>query len=758
MKMDFKYPVLAKPSGITLEQHRFNVMSEAQLFAARHPFVFEKYEGRIHKSLEQRLLKTCELHDDGKESEWNDACRKDYKAYLAWQAKNGYASFRDYSILVSQKAVENIRTCGMRHEIKSMRLAKQKKCPYSLLAAIAAHHGKLCYEYEERWNKEAKEEWIEIQKHSNKFVYDDSIEKTANRIYEYSAIRGLLQLVDHRASAKEENESVPDFQSFVYQFPYVEKRIVQQLVEKYSEKELLLLRAHTGAGKTDAALLWASLQIRKKRADRLVIAMPTRFTSNALSISVSQNLSETGLYHSSAWYVKFQNKINANELSKHTAEKMHEFARLLETPVTVCTIDHLLMALTLTREDHHLIAFNMANSCLVIDEADFYDEFTQTNMLVLLKILKQWDVPVLIMSASLPEITIEEYKKTGYKIDGIVEDSSDENRERFELKEMRDYSCVDEVEDLLLLMLEQKTGIIYANTIDHALAFYNWFKEHNTEKLDVILYHSRFTEPDKERKENELITLLGKDAWLNNRAKGIAILTQIGEMSINISCDIMISDLCPIDRLIQRTGRLCRFNSDRIGCLYLLKPLKDELFYPAPYGEYDKRMKLWNPCAAITRTADFMKNMKYSSKLLIELLNIVYDKSIQYSSVAKKNADELQDYFRNNWLIRPKEQTNQDDNVTAFWKSRNMLPQNLVFVQIPPYNGYFINRESFNEWKIAHSIEIPSYLIKKGKEQHILDLHEILVGSKKEIIYVLREGFYNYDEGIIFINKDNIFI
>ena len=208
---------------------------------------------------------------------------------------------------------------------------------------------------------------------------------------------------------------------------------------------------------------------------------------------------------------------------------MHEFARLLETPVTVCTIDHLLMALTLTREDHHLIAFNMANSCLVIDEADFYDEFTQGNMFVLLKILKQWDVPVLIMSASLPEITVDEYRKTGYEIDGIVEDSSDENRERFELKEIRDYSCVEEVEDLLFLMLEQGTGIIYANTIDHALAFYDWFKEHNTEKLDVILYHSRFTEPDKERKENELITLLGKDAWLNNRAKGIAILTQIGD-------------------------------------------------------------------------------------------------------------------------------------------------------------------------------------------------------------------------------------
>src|SRR5690606_9889676 len=104
-----------------------------------------------------------------------------------------------------------------------------------------------------------------------------------------------------------------------------------------------------------------------------------------------------------AWFTKFHEEVRSGQLKKKDAQKVHEFARLLQTPVTVCTIDHLLIALTLTREDHHLITFNLANSCLVIDEADFYDEFTQANILVLLEILKYWNVPVLLMSASLPD-------------------------------------------------------------------------------------------------------------------------------------------------------------------------------------------------------------------------------------------------------------------------------------------------------------------------------------------------------------------
>ena len=81
------------------------------------------------------------------------------------------------------------------------------------------------------------------------------------------------------------------------------------------------------------------------------------------------------------------------------------------------------------------------------------------------------------------------------------------------------------------------------NTVDSAVKLYRYIIkkiEVSENKLPILIYHSRFTELDKLKKEDKLLSALGKDAWEHGRAKGIAILTQIGEMSINISADIMV--------------------------------------------------------------------------------------------------------------------------------------------------------------------------------------------------------------------------
>lgn len=745
----YKYPILAKPSGITLEQHTQSVVSEGKLLLEQTPFVVHKYQERVGKSLAIRLERVCEYHDRGKKTPtWQDACQKDYEAFLQWQSQHG-GTFKEYS--KTENAGENIRKAGVRHEIQSLRMVENKKLPLPQQAAIAAHHGKLGNNFEERWaNENASDFWGSFKRESNRVIEQYSLEQSAKTHYEFAGPRGLLQLVDHRASAKEEGDVVPDFTQFSYQFPHKEKRGVQKMIEQHWQDDLLLVRAPTGAGKTDASLLWASLQIENKRADRLVIAMPTRFTSNALAINVAESLSDTGLYHSSAWFTKFQEQVDNRVIKKQTAEKIHEFARLLQTPITVCTIDHLLMALTLTREDHHLISFNMANSCLVIDEADFYDDFTQANILVLLEILKYWNVPVLLMSASLPESILPSYQKLGYKIEKIVEDTSDNSRDRFEIKTIKEYSELDEISDLLELCVERGTAIVYTNTVDKAVMFYDWFKNR---KANPILYHSRFTEPHKKDKEQELIDALGKTAWENKSAKGIAILTQIGEMSINISADIMISELCPIDRLTQRAGRLCRFDKTKVGELYVLVPQKNDLVYPAPYGEYDRKIKAWIPCDAFVKTSEILETTSYSAEKLVSLLNHVYAVQDSFSPKAINNAKYLKEYFSWNWLINPTQIAATDDADTNFWRSRNIAPQDSVFVEKPISNTFY-NYFSFQNWKLKNSLELPVYLIEKGKKLHMIDLQKIRIKGEYEIIYVIREGFYDKVKGVSFMEED----
>ncbi len=724
-------------------------MSEGKLLLEKAPFVVRKYEEIVGKSLEVRLERVCQYHDIGKEAhEWQIACQKDYDAFLFWQSQYG-GTYNDYT--KTEKSGQNIRQAGIRHEIQSLKMIQSKKLPLPQQVAIAAHHGKLGNSYEERWVREkAYDLWNAFKWESNCVIEQRSLLYSARKQYEYAGPRGLLQLVDHRTSAKEEGDVVPDFTPFNYQFPHLEKRGVQKLVEQYWNENLLLVRAPTGAGKTDASLLWASLQIKNNRADRLVIAMPTRFTSNALSVSVAESLSETGLYHSSAWFTRYQEDVESGVIDKKEAEKIHEFARLLQTPITVCTIDHLLMALTLTREDHHLISFNMANSCLVIDEADFYDDFTQANILVLLEILKYWDVPILLMSASLPESVLPSYREIGYNIDKIFEDISDNTRDRFEIKSISEFEELEEISDLLELCVERKTAIVYANTVDKAILFYKWFAKR---KANPILYHSRFTEPHKKEKEEELLNALGKAAWENNSAHGIAILTQIGEMSINISADIMISEMCPIDRLIQRAGRLCRFDKMKIGELYLLIPIRNELIYPAPYGEYNRKSKKWDPCRAFTSTYEKLEQCKYSAEKLVKLLNEVYAKQQSLSSKAISNAKSLRESFSWNWLFNPIHCTLTDDTVTNFWKSRNIAPQDTVYVEKPLSNGYY-NYISFQGWKLKNSIELPVYLIEKGLKLCIIDQIKVRIKEDIEMVYVIRSGFYDKEYGIIFPEEE----
>lgn len=709
--------ILGKPSGITLRQHTDNVQAEGNYLVSALPISFEKYLKLIGKNLDKRLRGAIKYHDEGKKHpKWQDACQKDYIVFLEWQKKHG-GDYEDFCRKAPGLVGRNLMVTGVRHEINSLIRHMNDGFSEPVKVAIAAHHAKLSRKskLEKRWTDNSSgigsdKLWGEFINLNACFKNHHQFKEAVIKHYEFAALRAYLQLADRRASAKEGKDVPILFQPFSYTFPKEwKKRNVQAIAEKHSNEELLLMRAPTGAGKTDASLLWASLQIENKKAERLIIAMPTRFTSNALSINVAETLSSTGLYHSSAWFNRFHKGVKSGTIDKKEAKKEHELARQLLAPVTVCTIDHLLIALTLTREDHHTIVFNLANSCVVIDEADFYDEFTQANILVLLEALKILQVPVMIMSASLPEASIEMYKTTGYEVTSIKEDTSDNERIRCEIKEKREYSDLTEIEDLLELCIKEEKAIIYANTVARAMEFYTWFQKR---KVNPILYHSRFTEPHKGEKEQTLLAALGKEAWEAGNAKGIVILTQIGEMSVNISADIMISEVCPIDRLVQRAGRLCRFDKEKIGDLYVIVPQKNEALYPAPYGTYIMKQG-WEANKALIQTIQLLDYKGYSANDFVAFINKVYDSFEDFTVRTKENAVLLKKKFVSSWVVLPMEQTKEDDTDSQDWKSRDIVGNDTVFVTMDvPDNFYFW--QDFQEFKLENAIDVSSYLIKNG--------------------------------------------
>lgn len=755
---------LAKPTGILLEEHIGNLLKQAEIALEMRPFVVRKYLEMTGEDFALAVKDSANWHDEGKKHEkWQTACRKDFAIYQTFSEAKKKSLPNSWA--------KHLQKAGIRHELASLEIIYRLQASVSVpvRVAVAAHHGKLGEKHEHRWqeHKEFQKFWDEFYGlgHSFQTGEKESFEQAILERYRFAGVRAWLQMIDHRASAKESRpkEDLPEFKGeFPYQFPWEGKeRGVQKLVKDIWDEHFAILRAPTGAGKTDAALMWAKHQIDEKRADRLIMAMPTRFTANALSISVEKdnfkNIGDKGLYHSSAWYQRIKDHSNPTPQEKRFIDKEQELARKLETPFIVTTIDHLCISLTGTREDHHATFFGLAHSCVVIDESDFYDDFTQQNIVTLLRALRILKVPVLLMSATVPESARETFSKSGFTIEKIHADNSDIERERCSIKRYGKAEKPGEIEELLERALTQPT-IIYANTVSRAQAYYRWFSERTN---NVVLYHSRFTEPHKVEKENLLREMLGKEVWEKGeqpKRGGIAILTQIGEISVNISADLMISDLCPLDRLAQRVGRLSRF-SENIGKLFVIEPQrtnkKGEIeFYPAPYGSFSPNSG-WQTSEALAVSNEFLKDGIYSAKDFVDLVNQLYPSELNIEPHVRANVRALEDMVVTNWLILPVINVEQDDdNVESKWKSRDIPPQTTVFADYDIWfdnkTTYFDNQSERKEFEMRHGIQSYSWQIKRGIEEKWIDAVTFTIREENEVLFIVNSKFYDSEIGLNF--------
>ncbi|WP_420392369.1 hypothetical protein [Acuticoccus sp.] len=72
------------------------------------------------------------------------------------------------------------------------------------------------------------------------------------------------------------------------------------------------------------------------------------------------------------------------------------------------------------------------------------------------------------------------------------------------------------------------------------------------------LHHSRFAAEDRRRLDTAVEGALGKGSPTRGL---IAVGTQTLEQSLDIDADLLVTDLCPIDVLLQRIGRLHRHSN-----------------------------------------------------------------------------------------------------------------------------------------------------------------------------------------------------
>jgi CRISPR-associated endonuclease/helicase Cas3 len=129
---------------------------------------------------------------------------------------------------------------------------------------------------------------------------------------------------------------------------------------------------------------------------------------------------------------------------------------------------------------------------------------------------------------------------------------------------------------LHIALQEGKCACWVRNTVADALEAYG-FWVHEIGPENVLLYHARFALTDRLRIGAEVLKRFGKQSTAEERSGRLVIATQVVEQSLDVDFDYMVTDLAPIDLIIQRAGRLKRHARDAHGNPVLGEDMRGEV-------------------------------------------------------------------------------------------------------------------------------------------------------------------------------------
>lgn len=347
-----------------------------------------------------------------------------------------------------------------------------------------------------------------------------------------------------------------------------------------------LLFAPCGRGKTEAALIWALKAAQKYRRNKIVFAMPTQITSNAMwerfcklfgegktePEQVENGKLHVGLFHGKSLIIlkdTMKHEAESDEsLDYESVEDVEEATgenfkgNIFFKPINVTTIDHLVYSFIHGFSQADFAAGNLQNAIIVFDEVHYYEKQTLEHLMTLLELLQKMRIPALLMSGTLPQFFIKKVKEINEEFQYLYSDDEGLLFEPFKI----DTSClrplvqqgqvneqvVNEIADNYHKGLVQ---FVILNTIERSKLFYMALKNRLPEAGEtIVLLNSQFTYSDRADKEKNLL----KDLKEKKSRPFILVATQIIEISLDISCDIMYTELAPADALGQRGGRLNR--------------------------------------------------------------------------------------------------------------------------------------------------------------------------------------------------------
>jgi len=393
--------------------------------------------------------------------------------------------------------------------------------------------------------------------------------------------------------------------SFASTFGIQTPRPIQSAMNDEHIGPLLILESETGSGKTEAAL-WRFVHLfRAGLVDSLYFALPTRVAASQVYQRVQTaignlwpenppltiralpgyvNADGADVTQLPSFEVLWSDKPDDEKAQQRWAAESAK--RFLAAPIAVGTIDQALLAALQVRHAHMRYAM-LARSLLVVDEVHASDPYMTVLLEQLLKAHLNNGGQALLLSATLGATARNRYlslipKEKKPHVRNMSFDAacavpypaiSDHNEIRAvaatgisKQVTWTAHDIIDSPEQIAHMAIaaaqQGAKVLVIRNTVPAAIAIFDAIEKHIPDKLWLFavngiptLHHSRFSRQDRPLMDKAIEAQLGK-----KRPHGALIVvgTQTLEQSLDIDADVLISDLCPMDVLLQRVGRLHR--------------------------------------------------------------------------------------------------------------------------------------------------------------------------------------------------------
>lgn len=426
------------------------------------------------------------------------------------------------------------------------------------------------------YNFKAVEDFVNSQLHVNikfdeKFLDYDYMYQLSENFrcniylqYLYIMFKGFLNVIDHLASTQLKN--------YNYFNPLSKEEIDSKLLDQIREKiksdnvvfrpmqeklrefmnNNVITEAFTGSGKTAADYRWYGT--------RKIFLVPNKISAESFYNDAEKILGEDniGILHGDiSLYVEEENSnVNNEGLSITLRDK--NLSRNFAKPYIIATIDQILLSM-FKYPGYEKVFASIYDLKITVDEVHLLNP----KMFLILVYFMQFSSKYLntkfhLMTATLPKAYKDKLRQSGIDFKNSNENEQVEENRKIQIKIIKDNekNLKRIVEDALKV---KNKVLIIKNTVDSAISVFEYLsKEKEFKNSDIRLLHSRFKFCDKKKKYTDILKQ-DADIWVS---------TQAVEISLDLDFQVVISDNCPMESIIQRMGRNNRHDTLEYGFFY----------------------------------------------------------------------------------------------------------------------------------------------------------------------------------------------